>query len=272
MSALNLQVRGCRGSMSVSGDEYRRYGGNTTCFTIEVEPDHHLVVDCGTGLRSLQHAVSSDRPQRFTILLTHYHWDHIQGLPVFLPLFSPENTVTIHGPRFDEIGVRRALGQVMCPPWWPVSLEEAAASVSLVDLSGDLEVGPVAVSHAFGSHPQGVVAYRLRGPSRSVAIATDHEAGDGEADARVSGLAAGVDVLVHDAQYSIEEIRSGRRGRGHSTPESAVRAVAAAGATRLVLTSHDPDRTDAGVDGLRGVARAVFPNTDAAYEGMSIPL
>ena len=258
--------------MSVAGDSHRRYGGNTTCLEIEAEPGHHLIIDCGTGLRSLQREVESEPPRRYSVLLTHYHWDHIQGLPVFLPLFVEGNEVTFYGPTSSEGGVRAALGRVMCPPWWPVSLDEAAADVQFRDLDGPVTIGGIGVRHTPGSHPQGVTAFRLDGAERSVVIATDHEAGSSEADARIAALASGADVLIHDAQYTPEEVRTTRKGWGHSSYEAAVRVAQDAGVAHLVLTSHDPDRTDSEVDALRGMARAMFPKTDAAYEGMLIPL
>jgi len=114
--------------------------------------------------------------------------------------------------------------------------------------------------------------FRLEGHQRSIVIATDHEAGNTETDARLVALASGADVLIHDAQYTPEELRTTRKGWGHSSFESAVRTAQDAGVSQLVLTSHDPDRSDAEVDQLRGMARAMFPHTDAAYEGMTIPI
>jgi len=258
--------------MAVSGEAYRRYGGNTTCFEVEAEPGHWLVVDCGTGLRSLEDEMRAGVPQRYSILLTHYHWDHIQGLPVFSPLFEAGNEVTFYGPVFGGRGVRDTLGSVLRPPWWPVSLDEVAADVSFRELGQPFSVGSVSIRHTMGSHPQGVAVLRLEGRERSIVIATDHEAGNAETDARLVELASGADVLVHDAQYTPEELRTTRKGWGHSSFESAVRAAQDAGVTQLVLTSHDPARSDTEVDGLRSMARALFPHTDAAYEGMTIPL
>jgi phosphoribosyl 1,2-cyclic phosphodiesterase len=258
--------------MAVSGEAYRRYGGNTTCFTAEVESGHHLIVDCGTGLRTLQREVLGDLDRRFTIFLTHYHWDHIQGLPVFAPLFHSGATVEFHGPHSDVRGIRQVLGDVFRPPWWPIALDEVGADVTFHGLGRPVRVGPVTVSHEMLNHPQGVAAYRLDGPGRSVAIATDHEAGDPTVDARLAGLAERADVLVHDAQYTPEEHSTIRKGWGHSTWATAVQAAHDAGVKQLILTSHDPDRTDAGIDSIRGEARARFPLVDAAYEGMSIPL
>lgn len=272
MDDLALRVLGCRGSMVVAGDVHRRYGGNTTCYEIEVEPGHHLVFDCGTGLRKLQQERAGGGPRKYTVFFTHYHWDHVQGLPVFLPLFEAGNRIAFHGPRYRDEGVRDTLGRVVRPPWWPVSLDEASADVSFHDLAGPESVGPVRLQYAAGRHPQGVVAYRIDGPDRSVVIATDHEAGDADADAAVRTLAAGSDVLLHDAQYTPEEHRVARKGWGHSTWESAAAAAHESGVNRLVLTSHDPDRSDEEIDQIRGLARSVFPRADAAHEGMILPL
>jgi phosphoribosyl 1,2-cyclic phosphodiesterase len=258
--------------MAVSGEGHRRYGGNTTCFAVEVDQRHHLVIDCGTGLRTLQREIRHDPGRRFTIFLTHYHWDHIQGLPVFPPLFDSAATIDFHGPRSGGRGIGEVLGDVLRPPWWPVGLDEVAANVTFHDLGRPVRVGPVTVTHEMLNHPQGVAAYRLDGPTRSIVIATDHEAGDPTVDARLSGLAERADVLVHDAQYTPKEHGTIRKGWGHSTWETAVQAARDAGVKHLVLTSHDPDRTDEGVDGIRGEARARFPLADAAYEGMTIAL
>ena len=258
--------------MAVAGDAFRRYGGNTTCFEIEVEPGHHLVIDCGTGLRSLQQDVGDETPRRYSIVLTHYHWDHIQGLPVFAPLFETGNQVTFYGPRSGNRGIMETLGAVIRPPWWPIALDEVAADVTFRDLNGPFAVGPIAIRHSEGSHPQGVVVLRLEGADRSIVIATDHEAGDAEVDAGLVVLASGADVLVHDAQYTPEEQRTTRQGWGHSTFESAVRAAQDSGVGQLVLTSHDPERGDEEIDRLRSAARAMFVHTDAAYEGMTIEL
>jgi phosphoribosyl 1,2-cyclic phosphodiesterase len=257
--------------MAVSGDRYRRYGGNTTCYHAEVDDGHHLLVDCGSGLRSLDRDLTGRESQRFTVLFTHYHWDHMQGLPVFGPLFEKGSRVDFYGPP-GAMPVRDAIDRVMRPPWWPVTLEDAASATSFHTLPDRLSVGPVTVSSVSGTHPEGVRCYRFDGLAGSAAIVTDHEAGVEETDAQIRSLVAGADTLIHDAQYSPEQLRTDRRGWGHSSYEGAVRAAAGAGAGRLVLTSHDPDRSDEEIDRLRGLARAAFPKTDAAYEGMTIPL
>ena len=266
-----LTVAGCRGSMCVSGEQYRRYGGNTTCFFAEVEPRHHLVVDAGTGIRSLQHDLTGEAPRRFSLFFTHYHWDHLQGLPAFLPLYDPAITIDIHAAAIDGRPPREIIRGVLQPPWWPVSIDEARATLRYHVLDGPVSVGDITVTHAALSHPQGVVGYRLEG-RRDVVVATDHESGDTAADGRLRDLARGAAVLIHDAQYTPEERRRSRRGWGHSDWEGATAAARSADVGRLVLTSHDPDRSDDQVDTIRGLARSRFPKTDAAFEGMTIPL
>lgn len=258
--------------MAVSGSDHRRYGGSTTCFYAEVEPDHHLVIDAGTGLRHLQHRVARrTTPQRFTILLTHFHWDHIQGLPVFGPLFTAGTRIDLWAPALGGRSPKESLDAVMCRPWWPIGLDEADAEVRVRAIDDGLDVGGVEVTHAELHHPDGVAGYRLGG-NRTIVIATDHEAGDPEADERLVKLAHRADVLFHDAQYTPKERRAGKAGWGHSDWEGAARAARDAGVGRLVLTSHDPDRDDDAIDAIRGAGRSLFPVCDAAHEGMKVAL
>ncbi|WKZ83669.1 MAG: MBL fold metallo-hydrolase [Acidimicrobiia bacterium] len=272
MIGTTLHVAGCRGSAAVSGPAYRRYGGNTSCYFAEVEPNHHLVIDAGTGLRRLAKMVSGrEAPQRFSLLLTHFHWDHIQGLPVFAPLFAAGNMVDVWGAECEGQQPKECLDSVICRPWWPVTLDEAAATVRVRVLEESIDVGPIRVRHAMLNHPEGVAGFRLEG-RKTVVLATDHEAGEPEADERLVKLAHRADVLIHDAQYTPEERAGARRGWGHSDWQAAAEAALAAGVGRLVLTSHDPDRDDDQIDALRAAARSRFPLTDAAHEGMQIPL
>jgi ribonuclease BN (tRNA processing enzyme) len=268
-AAASLIVAGCRGSIGVSGEQYRRYGGNTTSLYTLVEPDHYLVVDGGTGLRRLQHSLTPG-PKRFTLLLTHYHWDHIQGLPMFAPFFDAANEVVIYGKDYEGSGPREIIDGIICPPWWPITLARATARVEYRIIGGSITVGSVAVEPIGLTHPQGSIGFRLT-KERSIVIATDHEAGDREVDGRLVEATRGAQVLIHDAQYTPDEYRTLRVGWGHSDWESATTAAREAGVERLILTSHDPDRSDDGIDAIRSSARTLFPRTDAAFEGMAIP-
>lgn len=268
---LSLVVAGCRGSMSVSGPEYARFGGNTTCFYAEVEPNHFLVIDAGTGLRRLQHLVAGrTAPQRFTIFLSHYHWDHLQGLPMFSPLYDATAFIDLWAPPLEGRDPEDLLFQVICRPWWPVALRDVPSDLKVRSLTGSVDVGPVRVSHAELHHPGGVVGYRLDARS-SIVIATDQEIGVPEFDRRLVDLARGASVLVNDGQYTPEETSGPRAGWGHSDWDGAACIAVEAGVERLVLTSHDPERTDEQVLAILEATRRRFPATEAAHEGMTIP-
>jgi phosphoribosyl 1,2-cyclic phosphodiesterase len=268
----DLVVLGARGSATVGGRQFQRYGGSTTCLATEAAPGHYLVVDCGAGLRSLGPLLPRDEALEFTVLLTHYHWDHIEGLPTLAALEDRRNRFTFYGPRWQDSGVGEILEGVIRPPWFPTTMRERPAGVAYRDPVAPIRVGRLTVHTAPLRHPQGSIAYRLEAGDRSVVVATDHEAGDPQIDAGLAAMAAGTDVLIHDAQYTPEEYEARRRGWGHSTWHAAVEAARACGAGRLVLTSHDPGRTDDQVDDLVRLARAGFPLTAAAFPGMAVPL
>ena len=267
---LQLIVCGARGSMSVGGPQYARYGGNTSCFHVALGENDHLVIDCGTGLRPLEHAIGPG-PHRFTMFLTHYHWDHIQGLPLFSYLHDPTATFRFVGATHADHDVRAALGGAVGHPWFPVELSDCASAIEYVAVEDKVDVGPVAVRSIALTHPQGVTGYRLHGPEQSIVIGTDHEAGMTNVDAALAEFASGAETLIHDAQYNEREYAV-RSGWGHSTPDGAVDAAIAAGVRRLVLTSHDPDHTDADLDDIVTTAQNRFPLTTAAFDGMTIGL
>jgi phosphoribosyl 1,2-cyclic phosphodiesterase len=269
-----LTIYGVRGSTPVGGRETDRYGGRTICVGADLGDGQVLVLDCGTGLHNLQQAL----PERadgytFSVFMTHYHWDHLQGLPFFRPLYDPKNRFVFYGYPWEDLDVEALIAGTFQPPWFPVSLHDAAAPKQFVAL-GDtpIELGPVTVSWTRLKHPQGVTAYRVTGPNASVAIATDHESGDPEFDAALVDLARDADVLVHDAQYTDGEYQLHYEGWGHSTWTHAVEAAEEAGVPRLVLISHDPDHTDDMVDTIVALARNRFPGAEGAYQGMTLPL
>lgn len=259
-----IVVLGTRGSIPVSGAEFVRYGGNTTSFALAV--DHQVVgfVDAGTGLLAYPSHDLELAPS-IEVFLTHYHWDHIQGLSMLEALWSGDAEIVVHGPG----GPEGALTAVITPPWFPVSLADAP-DVRFRTLSRPIGIDGLIVTPFEVEHPQGAVGYRVDGPSASCAVVTDHEAGT-QRDASIIRAISGVDVLVHDAQYTPEELPA-RLGWGHSTWEDAVDAAEAAGVRRLLLTSLDPRTTDGGADTILGFAQRRFPNTGIAHPGVEVPL
>jgi len=206
-------------------------------------------------------------PRRFDVLFTHYHWDHLQGLPFFGPLYDPGAHFTFHGFPVRERGVRELLETAIGPPWFPVALSDTPSTKHYLDLtSAPLEVGPFLVHSARLSHPQGVTAYRIEHGDGAMVVATDVECGNDEDDAALVALSRDVDVLVHDAQYTPDELPT-LRGRGHSSWRQAVDTARRSGARRLILFHHDPRRTDADIDALVREAARELPAVEGAREG-----
>ncbi len=261
---VRLVVLGSRGSIPVSGADFVVYGGGTTSFALVIDDRVVGFIDAGTGIvpwRDFGMSVASS----VEVFLTHYHWDHIQGLSMLDLVWSDEHEITIHGPNDP----RSALTSVIAPPWFPVSLADAP-SVRFESIVGPVELAGLLITPFGVEHPQGALGYRINGPSSSVAIATDHEAGS-DLDRSIVDAIRGVEVLIHDGQYQPDEADT-HRGWGHSTWEDAVAAALLSGANRLILTSLDPRRTDEEVDVLVHTARRDFHSTEAAYPGLSVSL
>ena len=261
---VRLVVLGSRGSIPVAGADFVVYGGGTTSFALVVADRVVGFVDAGTGLVPWREFGLSAAPS-IDVFLTHYHWDHIQGLSMLDLVWSGDHEITIHGPEDPQA----TLTSVITPPWFPVSLADAP-SVRFEPIGGPVELPELAITPFEVEHPQGAVGYRIDGPSSSVAIVTDHEAGS-MLDGTIVDAIRGVEVLIHDGQYQPEESET-HRGWGHSTWEDAVAAARSSGASRLILTSLDPHRTDEAVDALVHSARRRFHATEAAYPGLSVSL
>ena len=268
-----LKFHGARGSVPVGSETFDRYGGATICLSVDLGEGHFMVIDAGTGIRAFQRELPSDGKLKFSVLVTHYHWDHLLGLPFFGPLFDASSTFHFYGVEREGRSVEQAIGGVFEPPWFPLPLRDTPSTKVYVDIAENnpMIIGDVSVSSAELRHPQGVTAYRLDRGERSVVFATDVERGDPSSDAALRGLALQAEVLIHDAQYQPDEYDL-HRGWGHSTWVDAVEAAEDADVGRLVLVSHDPHRTDEQVDTILAAARERFPNTEAAYAGMEIPL
>lgn len=270
---MRVTIHGARGSFPVSGPAYLRYGGHTSCFSAET-PDGILVIDAGTGLSQLGAQLSAKAAlPPITFLFTHLHLDHLVGLAAFKPLLHPGADITFMADQEVLGDWRAALQRLIAPPYWPVALKRLGASVRFAHLDGKSGKGAerygIRIRWCALSHPQGCIGYRLQSQKISVVLATDYEAGGAPQDKRFADFADGADVLLHDAQYLPEELPL-RRGWGHSTWEQAVAVARQVKARRLVLTSHDPGRTDEEIDRIEASAKAHFPSTVAARPGLEV--
>ena len=280
---------GTRGSIPTPGPQTARYGGNTPCVAVEGAGGHLVILDAGTGIRALglQLVEKQNGAIRAEILLTHAHWDHIQGLPYFKPFFGAGNAVRIWGSRQGTASLEAILRQQMDPAVFPVPLDALSASLTVQEIAaGEFTVGEFRVRAMKLRHPGTTLGYRLTpvAGGASLAYVTDNELGPGglypvPASWRADFVAflKGVDVLVHDAMYTPAELET-HRGWGHSTYEEAVALAAEAEARRLVLFHHEPEHADATMDELVAAAQQVARTRGrpaevlAAQEGMQLTL
>ena len=273
---MRIKFWGVRGSIASPGPETAGVGGNTSCVEL-VCGSTRLILDAGTGVRRLGDALLGQGPVDATILFSHLHWDHIQGLPFFVPAYLPSTKLQLIGSANGVMSLGDALAHQMTAPVFPVRLDELGGQIRLRETkNGDrFDIGEAQIKVAKLNHPGGVLAYRIEHEGRSVVYATDTEH-YACVDPTLKTLAEGADVLIYDSQYTPEEYRGdlGRSkvGWGHSTYVAGAEICRAAGVGRYVLFHHDPQRTDAGVADLERKARDLFPAAVAAREGMEITL
>jgi len=269
-----LRFWGVRGSTPTPQRQNLRYGGNTSCVELRTR-DGIFVFDCGTGFRLLGQELRREfrkRPISARVFLSHYHWDHIQGIPFFTPLYSRENQFTFHSFRSSETDVQRAIEEQMANPYFPVHMTAMQARRQFLEI-GDEEkftFGGVRICCNRLNHPQGCLGYRVECNGKVIVYATDNEPGDPSGDQNVRALAQGADVFVYDSQYTPHEYKTEKRSWGHSTWEEAVKISREAGVKRLVLFHHDPDHDDNQIDSILRNARRRFKAAVAAKEGLLI--
>ena len=272
---MRLRFWGVRGSTPTPQSENMRYGGNTSCVEVRIQ-DRLFVFDCGTGFRALgQHWTKQfgNQPLFAHIFVSHYHWDHIQGIPFFRPLYdSPNNVFVFHSSRRTR-SLKTVMEEQMAAPYFPVNMNDMKANRAFHDIEeGRVSLDDVTIQAAWLNHPQGCLGFRLESKQGVVVYATDNEPGDAVFDKSVRKLAEGADVLIYDAQYLPEEYEATKRGWGHSHWREAVNIVMESGAKQLILFHHDPEHTDVCVDNIVREARNFYPKVRAAAEGMELEI
>jgi phosphoribosyl 1,2-cyclic phosphodiesterase len=270
---LVLKFWGVRGSTPTPQLENLGYGGNTPCVEVRSGSDI-LILDGGTGMRMLGRSLTAEYPDQTVnchVFLTHFHWDHIQGLPFFSPAYDCKNALTYYSGVTDG-NLREILERHMSAPYFPVQFQELVACRSFRDLKDSpARIGSVTVRSFPLNHPQHAAGFRIESPHGVIVYATDLEHGDPKLDAVLREYATGADILIFDAQYTPEEYEK-HRGWGHSTWLEATRVARDARVGQLILFHHDPCHTDADCERIATDASRHFEHTAGAMEGTVLRL
>ncbi len=274
---MNVTFFGVRGSTPCPCEPNRRYGGNTACVVLDAPGCEPIVLDLGTGLRFFGDTIVGDEPLHATALVTHLHWDHVQGLPFFQPILRPNSRLTVYAPDQGGQSVAEAFGDFVRPPYFPVRLHDLLGEIDFHAATSHFEVGPATVTSAAVPHVGSTLGYRVEVGGVSVVYVSDHQepADPQQIDPAVIELCRGAELLIHDAQFTADELRA-KSDWGHCTAEYAVRVAVQAGVRRLALFHHDPSHDDATLDAIAARARAITDEHGIevilAAEGLTVAL
>jgi phosphoribosyl 1,2-cyclic phosphodiesterase len=269
-----LQVKfwGVRGSTPTPQIENLVHGGNTPCLEIRGPNNEIIIIDGGTGLRQLGNSLVREFPEGklpVNFLLTHFHWDHIQGIPFFAPLYDPRTEVTFYS---LSNSLQDVLESQMTVPFFPVKFDSILSKRDFVHVANSpVKCGPVSIYPFAMNHPQGCIGYRIECGGAVVAYASDLEHGNKELDRLLRDSIQGADILIYDSQYTPEEYES-RKGWGHSTWVEATRAAKDGDVGQLILFHHEPTHHDQLMLDITRKAQGLFANTLAAREGLVLTL
>ena len=256
-----IRCWGARGSIPVSGRDYQKYGGDTTCLEVVAASGETVVVDAGTGIRALGNRMLRERRLECSMLFTHSHWDHILGFPFFKPIYHAGARIHVHGCPLTQGNMEMLLAKTMAPPYFPVPFKDIAAVMSYGEACRDVvSIGSLRITSITLSHPNLGLGYRFEEQGRSFVFLTDNELGHphrgGKSLAEYVAFCRNADLLLHDAEYD-EDDYVRRRGWGHSLYTDALALALAAGAKRFGLYHHNQDRTDDGVDAMVETCRTL---------------
>ncbi len=259
---MRAKVWGARGSIPSPGPEMNRYGGNTSCVELTLSTGETLIIDAGTGIRTLGFALPPDMPS-INILLTHLHLDHIQGLMFFPPCFRAESTIRIWGPNSPEASLEARIARYISAPLSPVEVRELPCDVSFLEApASEWQIGGAKIRAEAVTHRGPTLGFRIEDAGKTLCYISDHEPAlgaplDDLEPEWISGynLARDADLLIHDCQYADDEY-GGHEGWGHSRVTDALTFAKRVGARQTLLFHHDPLHTDGFLDDLHAGARA----------------
>jgi phosphoribosyl 1,2-cyclic phosphodiesterase len=277
---MRLTIWGCRGSVPTPGPSTVTYGGNTSCVEVGLDDGTALILDAGTGIRALGADLVKRGTHRIHLFLTHLHFDHLEGLRFFAPLWDENVSLEIHGPRSPVLSLHDRIHRAFSPPLFPLDFRDVPATVRFHDLPGEpWRANGLTLSSDLVMHPGPTVGLRLATGRSTVAYLPDHEPALAGIENRkaewisAGALARDADVVLHDAQY-FEDEYDARIGWGHSSVAHAVAFSEAVGAKRLVLFHHEPNHSDRDLERLEDRARELSSSEgqppSLAREGMTI--
>ncbi|MBI4677046.1 MAG: MBL fold metallo-hydrolase [Elusimicrobia bacterium] len=257
---MRITVWGARGSVPVSGPEYVRYGGDTTCVEVETAKGDTIILDGGNGIRPLGNKALAGKQRDFHIMLSHAHWDHLLGFPFFKPLYRKDSTLLFTGCTHAQQSVKVFLQKTMRAPFFPVDLQEVAANlVFKEECPEDFDVAGLRVKSLPLSHPNNGYGFIINEGRKKFAFFPDNELAyrhpGGKDFKDYAKFLRGVDVLIHDGEFLPKEYEKCTRGWGHSMFLDAVRLAVEAGVKHLVLWHLNQDRSDEAVDAMLDDAR-----------------
>ncbi len=273
--AVWLKFWGVRGSIPTPGQGTVRFGGNTSCVELRAGGEH-IILDAGSGIRPLGLSLMAEgRDLDITLLLTHTHWDHIQGFPFFVPAYQARHRIRILGYEGSMHDLQATMEGQMENPYFPVTLAQMPGNIVIQELkAADFQVGSLSVRSCRTKHPGMTVGYRIETTGGVICYVPDHESAPGESAGAVADLIAGADILILDSQYTAEEYPS-KKGWGHGCLDDVVRVAMEAGVKRLFLFHHDPAHDDSFMERMLARARTIAGTAmavDAAMEGESVVL
>lgn len=274
MPAITTTFYGTRGSLPIADPNYLEFGGNTTCIAFYRHATDSIgILDAGTGIRALGKYINKEFPEQkqINIFFSHFHWDHIQGLPFFDPAYNPRRTIDLaavgEGGKFTDL--RKIFKNLMVEEYFPVQLDNMGAHFNFEYTDSNvLEFNGVILRAINQNHPGGSWGYRIETDNKIIVICMDLEHGD-SINPDIVEFARGADLLIHEAQYTDEELLT-HKGWGHSSFNQAIEVAELAGVKMLAMTHHDPDHDDAFLRKIEKLCQDRFKNCVLAREGMSI--
>lgn len=267
-----IKFWGVRGSVPSPGKETSFFGGNTTCVTVESETTF-IIIDGGTGIRNVSSMVEKNNLRNIHIILTHYHWDHLQGLPFFLPLFNPKIHIDIYGKKNVSI----VLSTQMKQPFFPADYKNLPSQINHRKIETSFSIGDMDIETIENNHPSGCVGLKIRNGKKVFTFITDNEinpqSGGVTTKSQFSDFIKGSSLFAHDAQYTDIEIAK-KRGWGHSTYNEVISLAKSSGCRNLIFTHHDPMRFDSELKEITSSYSRSFPEMKirSAREGMTVKL